>query len=171
MQSLEVISVNFWHILISLINLIILFLIVKRFLFKPVKKVLAGRQAALDEKYADAENAKNDALADKEKWEKKMQAADDEAASIIQTATANADKRGQKIIADAKDKADGIVRQAESDAQLEIKKAQSEIRNEIVTVSAALTEKMLGREISVDDHRSLIDSFLEDIGDVNDTDE
>lgn len=171
MQSLEVISVNFWHILISLINLIILFLIVKRFLFKPVKKVLAGRQAALDEKYADAENAKNDALADKEKWEKKMQSADDEAASIIQTATANADKRGQKIIADAKDKADGIVRQAESDAQLEIKKAQSEIRNEIVTVSAALTEKMLGREISVDDHRSLIDSFLEDIGDVNDTDE
>ena len=40
MQSLEVISVNIWHILISLCNLLILFLIVKRFLFKPVKKAL-----------------------------------------------------------------------------------------------------------------------------------
>ena len=171
MQSLEVISINFWQILISLFNLVILFLVMKKFLFKPVKNVLAGRQAIIDEQFAEAEKAKQDALAEKEEWEQKMQKADDEAASIIQTATANADKRSIKIIAEAKDKADGIIRQAENDAALEIKKAHTEIKNEIVTVSAALTEKMLEREISMQDHRAMIDSFLDDIGDINDTDE
>ena len=44
MQTLDVISVNLWQILISLINLFLLFLILKKFLFKPVKKVLDQRQ-------------------------------------------------------------------------------------------------------------------------------
>ena len=49
MQSLDVISINIWHILISLCNLILLFLVVKKFLFKPVKNLLASRQAELAE--------------------------------------------------------------------------------------------------------------------------
>ena len=53
MQSLEVISVNVWQILISFLNLTILFLIVKKFLFKPVNNMLAKRQSELDEKYND----------------------------------------------------------------------------------------------------------------------
>ena len=40
MQSLEVISLNIWQVLISLCNLLLIFLILKKFLFKPVKKVL-----------------------------------------------------------------------------------------------------------------------------------
>ena len=48
LQPLDVISVNLWHILISLLNLVILFLVVKKFLFKPVKELFARRQAELD---------------------------------------------------------------------------------------------------------------------------
>ena len=40
-QSLDIISVNIWQILISLINLLLLFLIIKKFLFKPVQNMLA----------------------------------------------------------------------------------------------------------------------------------
>ena len=61
MQNLDVISVNIWLIIISLCNLVILFLIIKKFLYKPVKKMLAERQNQLDKKYSDAEDAKLDA--------------------------------------------------------------------------------------------------------------
>ena len=54
MQSLEVISVNLWQILISLVNLFLLFLILKRFLYKPVKSVLEQRQKELDDQYEAA---------------------------------------------------------------------------------------------------------------------
>ena len=44
MQSLDVISVNLWQILISLCNLVIIFLVVKHFLYQPVRKMLKKRQ-------------------------------------------------------------------------------------------------------------------------------
>ena len=54
-------------------------------------------------------------------------------------------------------------RQAEADAVLERKKAEDEMKHEIANVSAQLTGKLLQREINEEDHRSLIDSFLNDL--------
>ena len=165
MQSLEVISINLWQILISLANLVILFLIIKKFLFKPVKKMLAERKAALDQQYAAAEQAERKALADRDAWEQKLKNADAEANAVMQEATAKAQKRGDRIVSDAREKADGIVRQAQAAAELERKKAEDGMKREIVDVSAVLTEKMLGREINTQDHRAMIDSFIEGLGD------
>lgn len=171
MQSLDVISVNLWQILISLANLIILFLIIKRFLFQPVKKMLAKREAALDERYRAADAAKERALSDENYWKEKMEDANVEADAIMQKATDSAKWRSEKILEEAKDKAEGILRQAESDAELERKKAVDGIKREIVDVSAALAEKMLSREISMEDHRNIIDSAIEKIGDKNEANE
>lgn len=169
-QSLDVISVNLWQILISLINLILLFLIVKKFLFQPVKKVLAARQSELDDQYAQAKRAEDEANADRAAWKQKKEDLANEADAILQSATDNAKYRSEKIVAEAKDRADSIVRQAEVEAELERKKATADIKREIVLVSGALTEKMLGREINTEDHQELIDSFIEEIGDEDDTD-
>lgn len=171
MQTLEIISVNIWNALVSLCNLLLLYLILKKFLYKPVKKVLSQRQAAIDEQYASAQNAERDANDTKKAWEQKMLAAEDEADNILKTATVNAENRGNKIVAEAKEKADVIIRQAQNEAQLEVKKAQAGIKEEIVNVSVALTEKMLNREIDAEDHRELIDSFIREIGDDDDADE
>ena len=171
MQSLEVISINVWQILISLINLLILYLILKKFLYKPVKKVLALRQSELDEQYLSAKEAKDKAFADKEAWEKKMQTAKADADEIIHTASENALNRSDKIIAEARERAEIIVKEAKNDVELERKKAEDDIKQEIVNISTALTEKMLGREINSQDHRILIDSFIEKIGDDNGTNE
>ena len=168
MQSLDVISVNLWQILISLANLYLLFLVVKRFLFKPVKKVLEQRQRELDDRYAAAESAEKEANKNKDAWEEKLSRADEEAAAILQSATDNAKQRGEKLVSEAKDRADSIILAAENEAQLERQKVADEIKREIVSVSEALTEKMLMLEINTEDHRSLIDSFIENIGDGND---
>lgn len=165
MQTLEIISVNLWQILISLANLLIVFLILKKFLFKPVKKAMDQRQAAVDEQYAAAEAAEQKARQDQADWEEKMQSVQDEAAAILKNAADGALRRRDAILAEAKERADGIVQQAQVQADLEKKKAASEIKHEIVVVSAALTEKMLSREVRAEDHRALFDSFLEDIGD------
>ena len=163
MQSLEIISVNLWQILISLCNLVLLFLILKKFLYKPVRNILAQRQNAIDSQYADAESAKSDALALKDEWQVKMSSAESQAESIVKEAVESAGRRSAAIIGEGREKADRIIRQAEMDAELERQKAESEIKEQIADVSVALSEKMLGREINTEDHRSLIDSFLSDI--------
>lgn len=163
MQTLDIISVNLWQILISLANLLLIFLIMKKVLYKPVKKVLDERKAAIDESYDAADKAAREAEQSRSEWEKKLEAAHDEADGIIKTATENASFRGGEIIAEARQRAEGIIRSAESEAELVRKRADESIKNEIVDVSARLTEKLLEREINEDDHRALIDSFIDGV--------
>ena len=75
MQSLDIISVNLWQMLVSLINLLLLFLIVKKFLYNPVKKMLKSRQDAIQSDYDDAEAAKAQAEADRQAYEEKLSSA------------------------------------------------------------------------------------------------
>ena len=171
LQSLDVISVNLWQILISLANLVILFLVLKKFLFKPVKKVLDRRAASVESEYSEAEKAKAEAQADRDAWEEKMKGAEEQADAIMHSATKKAQLRGDKIVSEAREKADVIIRQAKTSAELERKKAEDSIKKEIVDVSAALTEKMLDREINMQDHRAMIDSFIEGLGDDDDRNE
>lgn len=166
-ESLAVISVNIWQILISLANLLILFLIIKKLLFKPVKRVLAKRQETLDESYKAAEEANAEAQKKRDELDEKLSDAQNRADEILKDATDNAKYRGEKIVEEAQERADTIIRVAQNEAELERKKASDSIKREIVDVSSALTEKMLEREINTEDHRALIDSFIEDIGDGN----
>lgn len=170
MQSLDVISVNLWQMLVSLANLVILFLLIKKFLYKRVKTMLATRQKSIDDDYNAAKEAKEQAMADRKTYEDKLSTAKAEADRVIKSAVDVANEREKEIIDEAKMKADGIIRQAQNDAVLELKKAEDSIKREIVEVSSLLTEKMLEREVSMDDHKKFIDSFIEGIGDKNDAD-
>ncbi len=168
MQSLDIISVNIWHILISLCNLVLLFWIIKKFLYKPVKETMAKRQEQIDSQYAAAKEAEDAALSHQAEWEDRMATARETADAMIKDAADTAKLRGETIVEDAKQKADGIVRQAQTHADLERRNAEEGIRREIVDISTALASKMLEREVKAEDHRQLIDSFLDTIGDAHD---
>ena len=72
-----------------------------------------------------------------------------------------------EIIAEAKNDAEGIISRAKESAELELKKAEQGMKEEIVKVGTLLAEKMLEREINENDHKDLIDSFIEEIGENN----
>ena len=163
MQSLDVISVNVWAILASLANLLILTCILKKFLFKPVKKIVDSRRAAIDEDYAQAKAAREEAEETRRGYEEAMAAAKITGDQIIADASRTAEYRSNEIVAQAREKASEIRRQAEQDAVLERKKAEDEMKHEIADVSTQLTGKLLQREINEEDHRNLIDSFLNDL--------
>ena len=171
MGNLEVISVNLWDILISLCNLLLITLILKKFLYQPVKKVLAQRQATLQQQYDAAKQAQEQAEHDRDAYTEKLRTANDEAERVMKEATAAADHRSEAIVASAHERADSIVRQAQTQAELELKKAEDSMKTQIVDVSTELTEKLLSREINADDHRKLIDSFIDGIGESDGTEQ
>ncbi|MGM9637019.1 MAG: F0F1 ATP synthase subunit B [Eubacteriales bacterium] len=156
----EVISFNLWQMLISLCNLLILFLILKKFLYKPVRKMLAARQKELDDTVKETEDAKAGAEADAAKWAEKLSKADEESDRRIRTATDLAKSESEKILANAKADADQMVRSAKDQIELEQRAADQQMKKEIADLSAALAEKMLEREINPKDHDRLIESFL-----------
>ena len=164
-QTLDVISVNIWQIVISLANLLLIFLILKKLLWKPIQNVMKQRQDMVDKQFADAAEAQKQAEADKAQWSEKLADADAEAHERIQRADETARRHGDRIVSDAQDKAVGILRQAEAEAELERQKALISMREEIADLSTELAQKMLEREVNADDHRAMIASFLDEVGD------
>ena len=94
MQSLSIISVNFWQIVISFANLAILTWIIKKFLFKPVKKVLDDRRSAIDEGYARAEEAQAEAEENRKNYAAAMAAVKQTTDQMISDAARDAERRG-----------------------------------------------------------------------------
>ena len=148
MQTLDVISVNLWQTLISLLNLVLLFLLVKKFLFKPVKKVLDQRQKEIDDRYAQADEANAEAQQNRETWQEKLAGADAQADAILQDATENARRRGDTLVAEARNEADSIIRMAQNEAELERKKAAAGIAAEADRVNG-IRQRQIERGISV----------------------
>ena len=77
------VGVNFWTALLTLCNMIITFLVLKKFLFKPVKKMIDDRQQEIDGLYADASHAKTQAEALQAQYDARLKAANAEGDRII----------------------------------------------------------------------------------------
>lgn len=163
MGNLEIISLNIWHIIATIANLLILTLIIKKFLFKPVQKILAERKGQVDEIYKTAEDAAAHAESDKKLYAEKLEGAHEEAESIVKAATQRADRLSDEIVADARAKAADTMKKAEDDIALEKKKAMNELKDEISEISVKIAENVVGREIKEDDHRDMIDSFIDNL--------
>lgn len=164
-QSLEVISLNIWEILFSLLNLLVIFLIIKKILFAPVKKVFAARRAVVDKIYDDAAAAKEVAEKDKALYEEKLAGAKEEAGEIVSSARERAERLGSEIVSEANIKAEQRYKKAEEEIAQEKKKAMSELKDDISGISVDIAEKIVGREISASDHEKFIDDFINNVGD------
>lgn len=163
-QSLDIISVNIWSIVISLANLLIIFLILKKLLFKPVKKTLEVRRAQVDKIYDDANAAKESAEESKTLYEEKLSEVKEEAEEILSDARERADRMSGEIIESANEKAEARVKRAEEEIAQEKKKAMTELKNDVSTLSIDLAERIIGREIDERDHAELIDKFIKEVG-------
>ena len=163
MQSLDVISVNIWHIVISLCNLFIIFLLLKKFLYAPVRKVVSERQKAIDDQLADAAREKAEAAEKNAALSASLAGAKEQADAILKDAAATADRKSADIVAAAKEQAQRIVADAEADAALVKEKAQADMKREIVDVSALMAGALLRREVTVADKEALADAFIDSI--------
>ena len=160
----ELLGVNPFTAVFTLLNTIALFAVLKHFLFKPIQMVMEKRQAEVDRIYGDAETAKADAEAYKAAYDEKLANAKEEAVDIIKAAQERADRLGEEIVSDAKLRADDMIKRADAEIAQERKKAVNELKNEISFISLDIAEKMLDREINGADHDELINRFIDEMG-------
>ena len=163
-STLSVISVNLWQILISLCNLLIMFLILKRFLFKPVQKMLAQRQAQVDTIYEDANADREAAGTMKQEYEQHLATAREEADNLVRTATQTAQSRSDAMLAEATAQAVHLKNKAEQEIEMERRQMLADVRSEISDMAVAIASKVVEREIKADDQASLVDEFIRNVG-------
>ncbi len=159
------IGVNFWTALFTLLNFIALFLVMKHFLVGPVLKIIHDRQKEIDDLYADAGAAKDNALALESQYKEKLSVATETGERIVKEAVARGQSREEEIIRQANAEAAAIMDKAAADIAMEKKKAINDAKDEISDMAVAIAEKVVGRELNAADQADLVDSFIDRLGD------
>ncbi len=167
MKTLEFISIDAWTIIFQICNLLILFLLVKKFLWKRVMAVLDKRQEEIDGIYSAADKAKEDADQMKQEYTQRMSNAREEADRLVKNAVDTAQKRGDAIVEEARTEATHMKQKAESEIEQEKRKAYSELMGEISGMAADIAGRMVEREINPDDHRELVEEFIKSAGEAS----
>lgn len=159
------IGFNPWTALFTLLNMVLTFLILKKFLFKPVNKMIDDRQKEIDDLYAAAEQAQAEAKRIRADYDQRIAQAEQTSAEMISSAKLEATRRGDEIVRQAKADADALRAKAANDAALEKKKAVNDAKDDISKIALDIAEKVVGKELSGADHDRLIEDFLRDMGD------
>ena len=154
-------SIDFWNILFTVINLLIFFLIIKFFLLKPIKKVMDKRQQMIQDDFDSASKAKNEAEELKAEYEGNIQSAKDKAAEITETAKRNAESHRATVIENANAEAKAIVEKAQKNAQAEYDKTISRLESEIADLALVAATKVV-KDSTSDKDVSDFDKFLQE---------
>ena len=158
-------GVNPWTALFILLNTLTIYFMAKKFLFVPVMKMIEDRQKEIDDMYTAAGEAKRDAEAMQSEYQQKLNQAQVTSERIVKEAVARGQSREEEIIRKANQEASAIMDKASADIEMEKKKAINDAKNEISGLALALAGKVVERELNEADQSSLIDSFINGLGD------
>ena len=158
------VGVNVWTMLFAWCNLLILYVFLKKILFKPVKNMIDSRQKEVDDMYSGAEAAEADAKAMKAEYEEKLARADEESEEILRTAQRRALLKEEEILKEASVEAARIRERADEDIAMEKKRMLGEIKDEVSGMAVDIASALIGREVSGKEHEKFIDDFIDELG-------
>ncbi|MDR1389073.1 MAG: ATP synthase F0 subunit B [Treponema sp.] len=138
-------SVTFF---ITIINVLVLYFILKRILFKPVSGFMLERSKKISEAVEQAEKDKNEAKALLDQYEKQLETVDAQAEEIIKSARVHSEEEAEQIKADALKQAQAIIAAARVKTEGERAAAAALFRVEAAALVTQAAAKLLKRELS-----------------------
>ena len=158
------VGVNFWTMIFAWINLLILYLFLKKLLFKPMKNMIDSRQKEIDDMYSDAENARSNAADLKAEYEEKISKANEESEQILKSAVRRAQLKEEEILKEANLQASRTLERAQEQIELEKKQAINEVKDQVSSMAIGIASAVIERDVSESEHKQLIDEFIGKMG-------
>ena len=143
------INLSVSSIAITIINIIVLFLLLKKFLIGPINKIMAEREEMIKSSIANANQTMDDTMRDKSR-----QAAQNEY---------------NRIVADAGEKSNRMIKDAEKTIEVQREKALSDMESQVAELAMSAAAKILGEDSNDAKNQSLYDEFIEKAGEAHDT--
>lgn len=148
------------NILWTLINLVILFVLMRFVLFNPIKKVLAKRNELIENQFKAAQEKEDNANKLLEDYQSQLDGVGDEKKQLIIEAKADARAEYNSIIEKAHKDADRIISDARKTVNLERKQARLEAKEEIASLAMEAAAKIVGSHSSAELDKKYYDEFL-----------
>jgi F-type H+-transporting ATPase subunit b len=150
-------------LIITVVNIAILFFILRAILFKPVTKFMADRAKRVQDSIDQAERGKASAQRLLAEYENKLNNAEAEAEEIICKARKNAGRESEKIVAEGKAEAAGIIAATRKQLEMEQQAALAKFRVEAAALVVAASARLVQRELASDDNRRYANLLLDEL--------
>ena len=158
-------SGNIWTWLrdftIQILATLLLFIIVKIFLWKPITKFLEARRDKMDQELLDAEASRERAIQLEEELKSKYDGAKLEIQKLLKEAEAQGNLQRDEIIKKAKLEAQRILTLANEDIKREIAMEENNIKKEIISIAFLAAEAILGKEINQEEYLETVTKIIE----------
>lgn len=152
-------------VIITAINIFILFLAGSYLMFNPVRDFLKKRQDGIKSDLEKAEADKKAAAELKEEYEVKLKEVDKEVEAILADARKRALQREEQIIEEAKTEAARIIERAHNEVLLEKKGAADDMKKEMIAIASIMAGKVVSASIDTNIQASLVEETLNEMGD------
>ncbi|AND83419.1 F0F1 ATP synthase subunit B [Clostridium tyrobutyricum] len=157
-------EIDWTRVIITIINFIILFLILKHFFFKRVGDTIDKRQEEINSEIKNANENEKKSEELLVKHQKLVANSKQEGKSIVEDYKNKADKVSKGIVDDAQKDAQLILNRAKTEAEREKQKAEDDIKNQVVDLAVLVSSKALESSIDEAQHRKLIKDFIAKVG-------
>jgi F-type H+-transporting ATPase subunit b len=149
--------------IITIINIAVLFFILRALLFKPVTKFMAERAKRVQDSIDQAKKDREEAKALLAEYENKLKEAQAQAGEILKNARESAERQAKMIIAEGKQKAEDTVNSALKQIETEHKAALSQFKLEAAALVMAVSAKLAAKDFSGDDNRRYVNMLLDEL--------
>lgn len=163
MKVNPLINLNY-ELLFQLINTFLVYLVLKKLLFKPVTEFMNKRAAEVENNLALGERTKKEGEEYKKQYEAKLEAAKQESHDIIKQATVRADQKSEEIITGAKTEASRLLERAHDEIEKEKQKVMNELKEDISSIALMAASKVIEQDLDEAKHEKLINNFIKEVG-------
>lgn len=150
-------------IVIHIINIAVLYLLLRSLLYRPVSAYLGARSARIEEELATAQKTRQQADEVKRQLEERLESAEEEARAIVRKEEEKAAEESARLLADARKGADEIMAAAAGRIVQEKALAMSSMREETAQLATEIAARILRREVSLEDNRAVVSNFFSEM--------
>ena len=151
---------SFWSIFWAVFNVIVLFILLRIFLFKPINKIKSERTRTIQDNLDSAQRAKDEAEELRQQYEGSISEAKENANQIIMKAHEDAESERSAIIKKSQEEADKIVADADKAIENERKRVLRQAQSQIADLAIEAASKIIGENVDDEKNRRLVDQFL-----------
>ena len=151
-------------VVLTLVSVLILYLILRKFLYTPVTDFLEARKAKIQGDLDEAKHAKKEASDLKLDYEDKISQVELEGQEIIENAKKRGDEIKDNMLEEARQEAKDIVERARRDIALEKDKAYEDIKKSTGEMAVLIASKIMEENITIENQNNLIDKFIDEAG-------
>lgn len=149
----------------QIINFLILAFIFKRFLYKPLLKMLKERNERIDQGLTNAEKAEKALESAEKEREEIIKKASLEAEKILDQTEKNAESMRLEMLTTTKTEAEKIITEAKKAAQVEFEKLEKEARNMSLSISEKMLRQILKDMFTKEEQEKIIQRNMKEIQD------